>query len=80
MKVHLSVKPDTKHIFRSKRPVPYAALELVDQAFSRFQQAGVIQAVNYCAWASPIVGNNADETIRICTNLSTGLNAALDVY
>uniref|UniRef100_A0A095A5Z4 Myoneurin n=1 Tax=Schistosoma haematobium TaxID=6185 RepID=A0A095A5Z4_SCHHA len=39
MKAHLPVKPGAKPIFRTKRPVPYAALELVDREFNRLQQA-----------------------------------------
>ncbi|CAH8498480.1 unnamed protein product [Schistosoma intercalatum] len=81
MKAHLPVKPDAIPIFRPRRPVPYAALELVDQELNRLQQAGVIRPVNYSAWAAPIVViKKANGTIRICADFSTGLNAALDVY
>ncbi|CAH8629424.1 unnamed protein product [Schistosoma rodhaini] len=81
VKVHLPLKADAKPIFRPRRPVPYAALELVDQELNRLQQAGVIQPVNYSAWAAPIVViRNPNGTIRICADFSTGLNAALDEY
>ncbi|CAI2731094.1 unnamed protein product [Schistosoma spindalis] len=78
-KVSLSLKQNAKPIFRPKRPVPYAALPVVDQELDRLEALGVIQPVNYSPWAAPIVVvKKANGTVRICADFSTGLNNALE--
>ncbi len=48
-------KQNAKPIFRTKRPVRYAALSAVDQELDRFEALGVIQPVNHSNWAAPII-------------------------
>jgi transposase InsO family protein len=75
----LQLKPNSQPIFRPKRPVPYAALPLVDQELKRLEDSGVLVPVPYSAWAAPIVVvKKANGTIRLCADFSTGLNAALE--
>ena len=80
-KAVLKLKPDAKPVFRPKRPVPYAALDIVEAELTRLQDAGVIEPVNYSAWAAPIVVvRKANGKVRVCADYSTGLNDSLDLH
>jgi len=74
-KVQLYPKPDVRPVFRSKRPVAYSILSIVDAELSRLEQAGIISPVNYSDWATPIViVRKKNGQIRICADYATGLN------
>lgn len=80
-KATLHIKPNSKAVFRPKRPVPYASLHLVDEELARLEKNGVISRVNYSSWATPMVAiKKSNGTIRICGDYSTGLNDALESH
>ncbi|VDM05825.1 unnamed protein product [Schistocephalus solidus] len=63
--------------FRPKRPIPYAALPLVDAEMKRLKKLSVL-TLSYSTWAAPIVViKKPNGSISICADFSTGLNAAL---
>ena len=39
----------------SKRPVPYASIEIIDKKLERLEKLGVIEKTDYSSWATPIV-------------------------
>ena len=47
IKATLKLKADSKPIFRPKRPVSYAALNIVKKELDHLQEAGVIKPTNY---------------------------------
>nr|VZI32879.1 unnamed protein product [Spirometra erinaceieuropaei] len=74
--LHLSSK--SHPVFHPKRPVPYAALQLVEAVPRRLEELGVLVPISYCAWAAPfVVVKKPNDSIRICADFSTGRNAAL---
>jgi len=67
------LKPNSKSIFKSRRPVFYAILLLVDAEFTRFEQNGIISQIKYSDWAIPIVVvRKKNGMIRICADYSIG--------
>lgn len=70
-----------KPVFRPKRPVLFDALDIVIKELNRLQQAGVIQPINYSAWAALIVVvKKANGKVRICADYSAGLNEYFDLH
>ncbi|CAH8515513.1 unnamed protein product [Schistosoma bovis] len=79
VKALLILKPGVTPVFRPKRPVPYAALPIVEQELERLQRSGIIEPVNFSDWAAPIViVKKPNGSIRLCADYSTGLNEALE--
>ncbi|CAH8528395.1 unnamed protein product [Schistosoma rodhaini] len=77
----LTLKPAATPVFRPKRPVPYAALPVVEQEIERLHKLGVIEPVNFSEWAAPIVVvKKTNGSIRLCADYSTGLNEALETH
>ncbi|VDP02072.1 unnamed protein product [Schistosoma curassoni] len=68
-KALLTLKPEATPVFRPKRPVPYAALPIVEQELQRLQQMGVIEPVNFSNWAAPIVVvKKSNGSVRLCAD------------
>ena len=66
-------------MFHPKHPVPYTALPLEDKELKYLEERKVIIPVTYSQWAAPImVVKKADNSIWLCADFSTGLNAALE--
>ncbi|XP_037041779.1 uncharacterized protein K02A2.6-like [Bradysia coprophila] len=80
-KAVLRLKPDAKSVFRPSRPVPYAALPIVEAELERLTSEGVLSPVTYSEWATPIVtAKKPNGSIRMCADFSTGLNEALENF
>uniref|UniRef100_A0A8R1IJM7 RNA-directed DNA polymerase n=2 Tax=Caenorhabditis japonica TaxID=281687 RepID=A0A8R1IJM7_CAEJA len=78
-KAVLTVKDKSSPVFIGKRPVPYGALETVEQELDRLESLGVLKKVNHSSWAAPLVCVKKKDTgaLRICADFKTGLNGAL---
>lgn len=80
-RITLHLKPDSKPVFRQKRPVAYAMLSMVNDELQRLEQAGAITKVDFSQWAAPMmVVRKANGKLRICGDYSTGLNEALQSH
>ncbi|XP_055542937.1 uncharacterized protein K02A2.6-like [Wyeomyia smithii] len=51
----LYLKPDVQPVFRGRRPVPFAALELIETELKRLEELKIISPVEFSDWAAPIV-------------------------
>ncbi|XP_055344840.1 uncharacterized protein K02A2.6-like [Paramacrobiotus metropolitanus] len=77
---HLHLKPDAVPKYCKPRPVPFALREPVEKDIERLERLGVLERIERSAWAAPIVVvRKQGGAVRICADLSTGLNDALDV-
>ncbi|BHF76013.1 hypothetical protein SprV_0501911100 [Sparganum proliferum] len=73
---HLS--PGCQPVVRPKRPVPYAAVPLVEAGLKRPEELGVLVPVSFSVWVAPVVVvKKPNGAICICTDVSTGLNVKL---
>ncbi|BHF81468.1 hypothetical protein SprV_0702459800 [Sparganum proliferum] len=71
--LHLS--PGSQPVFRPKRPVPYAALPLVEAELRRPEELGVLVLVACSAWAALIVVlKKPNGSIHICADFTTAPN------
>ena len=43
VKTKLEVKENVMTVFRSKRPIPYASVEIIDKVLGRIEKLGVIE-------------------------------------
>ncbi|XP_055523094.1 uncharacterized protein K02A2.6-like [Wyeomyia smithii] len=79
----LYLKPDVQPVFRGKRPVPFAALELIETELKRLEELKIISPVEFSDWAAPIVAvrkkavDGQPQKVRVCADYSTGLNSAI---
>lgn len=78
-KASLTLKQETRPVYRNARPVPHAARKIVEDELERLQRLGVITPVEYSPSAAPIVVvKKKNGKIRICADYSTGLNDRLE--
>ena len=62
-----------------KRSIPFAAIDKIDKELERLTQCEVLSRVDYSDWAAPIVYvKKKSGEIRVCADLSTGLNSAIE--
>lgn len=77
-KISLALKQHAQPVFRPKRPVPFHAIQKVDEELDRLQRSDIITPVDFSDWAAPIVVvKKPGGKVRVCADYSTGLNAAL---
>ncbi|XP_003741883.2 uncharacterized protein K02A2.6-like, partial [Galendromus occidentalis] len=77
-KVRLSLKENTKPIFRKARSVPYAVLPALSKELERLVKLGVLKPTTNSEFAAPVVVvRKKGGEIRLCADFSTGLNNAL---
>ncbi|XP_055543365.1 uncharacterized protein K02A2.6-like [Wyeomyia smithii] len=80
----LYLKPDVQPVFRGKRPVPFAALELIETELKRLEELKIISPVEFTDWAAPIVAvrkksvDGQPQKVRVCADYSIGLNSAIE--
>lgn len=78
-KISLSLEPQSKHVFRLKRPVPFHAIQKVDEELDRLEPLGIISPVDFSDWAAPIVVvKKRGGSVRIYADYSTVLNATIE--
>ena len=78
---HLHLKEGATPKFCKARPLPFALKEAVETDIERLLRLQVIRQVDHSEWAAPIVAvQKPGRAVRICADLSTGLNQSLDVH
>ena len=55
VKAKFEVKENVMSVFRPKKPVPYASVEIIDKELGRQEKLGVIEKIDYSPWAAPVV-------------------------
>jgi hypothetical protein len=80
VKAHLYVKPNVTPKFFKPRSLPFAYRQLVEMELNRLVNEGVLEPISISRWAAPIVVvPKPGGKVRICADLSTGVNQALDI-
>ncbi|VDL71646.1 unnamed protein product [Nippostrongylus brasiliensis] len=80
-KASLKLLEGAKPVFKMKRPVAHASLEIVGKEIERLVEMDVIEPITHSEWAAPIVCvRKANGNIRVCADFSTGLNKSLEAY
>nr|CAI5833257.1 unnamed protein product [Callosobruchus analis] len=78
--VKFNVKDEAKPVVRKAYDMPYALKPKVEKKIKQMVQVGILKAVNYSEWASPIVVvPKKDGDVRICADFRTTVNKALNV-
>ncbi|CAF4178451.1 unnamed protein product [Rotaria sordida] len=80
LKAHLYVKPNVIPKFFKPRSLPFAYRQLVEMELIRLVNEGVLEPISISRWAAPIVVvPKPGGKVRICADLSTGVNQVLDI-
>ena len=74
------MRPDTTPKFCKPRSVPYALREQIEKELDRLVQQGVLEKVEYSAWAALIVAvMKPNGNVRICGDYKVTINQYLEV-
>ena len=80
VKAHLHIKPNVMPKFCKPRSLPFAYREAVENDLNRLVAERVLEPINVSKWAAPIVVvPKTGGKVRICADLSTGVNQSLDI-
>ena len=80
IKAHIYIKPDAVPRFHKPRSLPFAYRQAVEIQLDRLVKENVLESVNISKWAAPIVVvPKPGGKVRICADLSTGVNQTLDI-
>ena len=80
VKAHLHVKPDAIPKFCKARSLPFAYRQAVETDLDRLVTEGVLEPISVSKWAAPIVVvPKPNGNVRLCADLSTGVNQSLDI-
>ena len=61
--------------------MPFSEIEKINQELDRFVNTGILSKVKFSEWAAPTVYiRKKSKEIRVCSDFSIGLNAALKDY
>ena len=75
------LKENALPVFKKKRNVPFAVVEIIDEGLDRLEKAGILYKVSYSEWAAPIIYvRKKSNQIRVRADFSKDLNAALKDY
>ena len=67
MQAHLTLTQGATPKFKPPRTVPFAIREAVERELDRLEAEGILQKVDYSAWAAPIVPvHKKDGNFRVC--------------
>ena len=75
--VKFELKEIVKPVIRTKRKVPFSAVDSINEELEKMEIIGVISKIDYSDWASPTVYIKENRKIRVCADFSTGLNNCL---
>ena len=78
--VKLYVDPSATPRFFRPRSVPYALCGRVEQELERLEKTGIIEAIKFSDWATPVVPLvKGDGSIRICGDYKVTINRVANV-
>lgn len=78
-KADITVKENSKPIFRKPRPVPFALRPKVEEELDRLLVQGIVKKVEHSDWAAPIVvvPKNRGSSVRICGDYKVTVNQVI---
>ena len=75
----IKIQEGASPVFHRPRPVPYAIRQQVADELDRLEKEGIIEKINRCEWAAPIVVvSKADGGIRLCGDYKVTINPVID--